>query len=83
MGKRTTGNMWRNKWILIKAPILHMANHEGRFHLYSDTSKFAAGSALYQILNRKSRLISYYSKRLSEALRNYLITELELSGLGN
>ena len=23
---------------LVKAPILHMPNHEGRFHLYSDTS---------------------------------------------
>ena len=31
---------------LFKAPILYMANCEGRFHLYSNTSKFAAGSAL-------------------------------------
>ena len=31
---------------LVKAPVLHMPNHEGRFHLYSDTSKFAVGSAL-------------------------------------
>ena len=38
---------------LVKAPVLHMPNHEGRFHLYSDTSKFAAGSALYQIQNGK------------------------------
>ena len=28
-----------------------MPNKTGRFHLYSDTSKFAAGSALYQIQN--------------------------------
>ena len=34
---------------LVKAPILHMPNHEGRFHLYSDMSKFPAGSVLYQI----------------------------------
>ena len=34
---------------LIQAPVLHMPNHEGRFHLYSNASKFAAGSALYQI----------------------------------
>ena len=34
---------------LVKAPVLHMPNHEHRFHLYSDTSKFAAGSVLYQI----------------------------------
>ena len=36
---------------LVKAPVLHMPNCEGRFHLYSDTSKFVAGSALYQIQN--------------------------------
>ena len=30
---------------LVKAPVLHMPNFEGRFHLYSDSSKFAAGSA--------------------------------------
>ena len=31
---------------LIKLPVLHMPNKTGRFHLYSDTSKFATGSAL-------------------------------------
>ena len=34
---------------LVKDPILHMPNHGGRFHLYSDMTKSAAGSALYQI----------------------------------
>ena len=34
---------------LVKTPVLHMPNCEGGFHLYSDTSKFAAGSTLYQI----------------------------------
>ena len=58
-----------------------MPNHEGRFHLYSDTSKFEAGSALYQIQNGKARLIVYASKRLPEAVRCYSITELELCGL--
>ena len=36
---------------LIKPPVLHMPNKIGRFHLYSDTSKFATGSALYQTEN--------------------------------
>ena len=63
---------------LVKTPVLHMPNHEGRFHLYSDTSKFAAGSALYQIQNGKPKLIAYASKRLPEAVRSYSITELEL-----
>ena len=58
-----------------------MPNFEHRFHLYSDMSKFAAGSALYQIQNGKLRLIAYASKRLPEAVRSYSITELELCGL--
>ena len=63
---------------LIKPPVLHMPNTTGTFHLYSDTSKFATGSALYQIQNGKPKLITYASKRLPEAMRNYSITELEL-----
>ena len=58
-----------------------MPNHEGRFHLYSDTCKFDTGSALYQIQNGKPKLIDYVSKRLPEAARNYLITKLELCSL--
>ena len=69
------------KRILVTAPVLHMPNHGSRFHLDSDMSKFAAGSALYQIQNGKPRLIAYKSKRLLEAVRSYLITELELCGL--
>ena len=66
---------------LIKPPVLHMPNTTGRFYLYSDTSKIATGSALYQIQNGKSKLIAYASKRLPEATKNYSITELELCGL--
>ena len=58
-----------------------MPNSEGRFHLYSDTSKFAAGSALNQIQNGKPKLIAYANKRLPEAARSYSIMELELCGL--
>ena len=58
-----------------------MPNKTGRFYLYSDTSKFATGSALYQIQNGKPKLIAYVSKRLPEAAKNYSITELELCGL--
>ena len=29
---------------LVKAPVVHMPNFEGRFHLYSNTSKFAMGN---------------------------------------
>ena len=46
-----------------------MPNKTGRFHLYSDTSKFATGSALYQIQNGKPKLIAYANKRLPEAAK--------------
>ena len=58
-----------------------MPNKTGRFHLYSDTSKFATGSELYQVQYGKLKLIAYPSKRLPEAARSYSITELELCGL--
>ena len=58
-----------------------MPNTTGRFHLYSDTSKFATGSALCQIQQSKSKLVVYASKRLPEATKYYSITELEQCGL--
>ena len=66
---------------LQKPPILHLPDGKGRFHLYSDTSKYATGSALYQIQNGKPKLIAYASKRLPKAARNYSVTELEMCGL--
>ena len=49
---------------LVKLPILHLPDNKGRFHLYSDTSKFATGSALYQIQEGKPKLIAYPHKKL-------------------
>ena len=66
---------------LQKPPVLHMPDKVGRFHLYSDTSKYAMSSALYQIQNGKPKLTAYASKRLPEAACNYSITELEMCGL--
>ena len=57
---------------LIK-PVLHLPISTGRFHLYSDTSKFAMGSALYQIQNGKPKLIAYASKSLPKAARNCVV----------
>ena len=34
---------------LVQPPELKLPDSNGRLHLYSDTSKFAMGSALYQI----------------------------------
>ena len=66
---------------LQRLPVLHLPNRHGHFQLYSDTSKFATGSALYQIQNGQPRLIAYASKRMPEAAKNYSITELEMCRL--
>ena len=66
---------------LQKPPVLHLPDGKGKFHLYSDTSKHAMDSALYQVQNGKSKLIAYTSKRLPEVSKNYSITELEMCGI--
>ena len=66
---------------LQRPPVLHLPDRHGQFQLYSDTSKFATGSALYQIQNGQPRLIAYASKRMPEAAKNYSITELEMCRL--
>ena len=61
-----------NKWLLMKLnvdckdppPVLHLPDRHGRFQLYSDSSKFATGSVLYQIQNGQPSLIAYASKRM-------------------
>ena len=62
-----------------KLSILQLPDSRGRFHLYSDTSKFTTGCALYQIQNGKPQLIAYARKRLPEAAQKYSITELKMS----
>ena len=48
-----------------------MPDNKGRLHLYSNTSKFATGSALYQIQNGQLMLIAYASKRIPTAAQNF------------
>ena len=48
-GKEQQDSFIEIKHRLMKLPVLHMPNKTGRFHLYSDTSKFVTGSTLYQI----------------------------------
>ena len=80
-GKEQQDSFIEIKCRLVKPPVLHMPNKTGRFHLYSDTSKYVTGSALYQIQSGKCKLIAHAGKRLPEVAKNYSITELELCGL--
>ena len=69
------------KMLIIKAPVLVKLNNTDAFSLFSDTSKIACGSALYQEQKVKHRLVAYYSKKLPDAASRYSISELELCGL--
>ena len=80
-GKEQQDSFEEIKQWLITPPVLHMPNTNGRFHLYSDTSKSATGSALYQIQNCKPKCIAYAGKRLPEVTKNYSVTKLKLCGL--
>ena len=71
-GKEQQDSFEENKCRLVRLPVLHMLNKTGRFRLHSDTSKFATGSALYQIQNGRPKLIVYMSKRLPEAAKKLL-----------
>ena len=66
---------------MLEPPVLSMPDRKGRFVLYSDTSKIATGSALYQHQDGRPRLIAFASKRMPEAAKNYSITDLEMCGL--
>ena len=69
------------KQLLVKPPVLRMVSGNGFFRLESDTSRTAAGATLYQWQNNEWALVGYRSKRLPDAVRNYGVTELELTGL--
>ena len=71
-GKEQQDSFMEIKQRLMKPPVLHMPNETGRILLYSDTSKFATGSALYQIQGGKPKLIAYASKRLLETAKKLL-----------
>ena len=80
-GKEQQDTFEEIKSRLQKSPVLNMPDRKGRFILYSDTSKLATGSMLYQFQDGKPRLIAYVSKRMPEAAKNYSITELEVCAL--
>ena len=66
---------------LQRPPVLRMPAGTGIFRLESDTSREVAGGTLYQWQEGQWALIGYHSKRLPDAVRNYGVCELELTGL--
>ena len=58
-----------------------MPNQTGKFQFESDTSREGVGRTLYQLQNDSWLLIGYHSKKLPDAVRNYMVAELELTEL--
>ena len=58
-----------------------MVSGNGFFQLESNTSRTAPGGTLYQCQDNKWVLVGYHSKRLPDPVKNYRVTELQLTGL--
>ena len=54
---------------LQRPPVLYLPDRHGRFQLYSDTNKFATGSALYQIQNDSQGLLPMQVRECQRQLR--------------
>ena len=80
-GKEQQDSFEEIKRRLIKPPVLHIPNKTVRFHLYSDTSKFATGSVPLSNTEWQTKTNCICKQMTPKAMKSYPITELELCGL--
>ena len=66
------------KRVLTTAPVLGYPRSDAEFILDCDCSGYGMGAVLSQKQDGVERVISYYSKSLSKAERNYCVTRREL-----
>lgn len=69
------------KSVLTSAPILANPDFTKPFVIESDASENAVGAALVQILDGESRVVGYFSKKLSATQRKYSAVEKECLGV--
>jgi hypothetical protein len=60
------------------APILDYPKPAKKFTVDTDASNVRLGCVLSQVQDRQEKVITYYSKTLNKAERNYCITQREL-----
>jgi hypothetical protein len=65
------------KKCLVTAPVLACPDFSLPFEVHTDASSYGIGAMLTQTIEGKERPIAYMSKSLSDAERNYSITERE------
>ena len=70
--------MDRMKTLLTSAPILSYPKPKGKYILDTDASNVGIGAVLSQVQDGEERVISYASKVLNKAQRNYCVTRREL-----
>ena len=69
------------KELLITPPVLKAPTPDGLFCLQSDTSLAGVGGTLLQKQGNEWVVIGYHSKRQPLSVKNFGVTELELTGL--
>ena len=69
------------KKLLINPPVLKAPTLDRPFRLKSDTLREGVGGTLLQKQGDEWVVIGYHSKRLPKSARNFVVTELELTGL--
>ena len=58
--------------------LTHPDPNATQFHLVTDSSNYAVGAALHQIINAESIPIGFYSRKLSESQKKYSTFNREL-----
>ena len=69
------------KHALTTYPILRQPNFHKEFVLYTDACDYAIGAALCQIYDDKPCVVSYNSRSLVSAEKNYSVQEKEALGI--
>ena len=63
--------------MLVQASILSYSDFTKSFTIYTDASGIGLGVVLSQEQDEKERIISYASKSLNNAEKNYIVTDQE------
>jgi hypothetical protein len=80
-GERQQNAFARLKGVLCSDTVLAYPDFSKQFILTTDASKIAVAAILSQVQNDAERPISYGSRQLNQAERNYSASELEMLAL--